>query len=182
LKPTLSYPDWTNDFKAAEQKHTIPDYFEDCVHMLTEKQRMHDGIRTHPRLVELDSHSWSYPGWQFDVKMAETQHVKRFRDVLDRFRDMLQVMKKKEQLFAGSRSRSRVEENSQHSKKGLLNGEIAAQSDACVVCMEATRSHAFVPCGHVCMCAPCASKAFAQSPKCPICRNNSQMVMQIFFS
>ncbi len=42
---------------------------------LTEKQRMHEGDRSHPRLVALDSLQLSYPGWEEDIKSYEEMHV-----------------------------------------------------------------------------------------------------------
>jgi hypothetical protein len=45
------------------------------------------------------------------------------------------------------------------------------QEDAntCVVCQEAARTHICYPCGHLCMCAGCATSPLA--PKtCPCCR------------
>merc|ERR1712137_118308 len=37
----------------------------------------------------------------------------------------------------------------------------------CVVCMSEKTSHAFVPCGHMCVCSECAKENFTS---CPICR------------
>jgi len=48
----------------------------------------------------------------------------------------------------------------------------------CVVCMEAERSHVFIPCGHVCLCEGCAtSQTWAE---CPVCRVAAQGVMRIY--
>merc|ERR1712196_46848 len=57
------------------------------------------------------------------------------------------------------------------------------EQSQCIICMEAPRSHAIVPCGHQCVCSACA----AQLPKiteenreektkreivvCPVCRS-----------
>ena len=42
---------------------------------LAEKQRMHEGDRSHPRLVALDALRLTYPGWEEDVKSYEERHV-----------------------------------------------------------------------------------------------------------
>ena len=40
----------------------------------------------------------------------------------------------------------------------------------CNICMLNTKSHAFIECGHLCVCAECAPKC---DNKCPICRTVS---------
>ena len=49
--------------------------FDELLQALVEKQRMHGGDRSHPRLVQLDSQAFSYPGWQEDAKKAEEEHA-----------------------------------------------------------------------------------------------------------
>jgi hypothetical protein len=34
---------------------------------MAERQRLYDGVRSHPRLVTLDSMCFSYPGWELDL-------------------------------------------------------------------------------------------------------------------
>ena len=52
----------------------------------------------------------------------------------------------------------------------------------CVVCMDAPKTHAIVPCGHVCICEGCAEKLLApQAPLvCPMCREHATMVMKLY--
>jgi hypothetical protein len=47
---------------------------------LIEKQNMHDGDRSHPRLIALDSCAFqlNYPGWKKDAKGIEDKHVGYF--------------------------------------------------------------------------------------------------------
>ena len=52
-------------------------------------------------------------------------------------------------------------------------------SGVCCVCMEATADHALVPCGHVCVCGPCVSKAGNQ---CPICRQDCRGAQAVFWA
>jgi len=54
----------------------------------------------------------------------------------------------------------------------------------CVICMEGRRSHAFVPCGHMCVCETCALSPEARNSKlgmrCPVCRKKAFIVMKVY--
>lgn len=60
----------------------------------------------------------------------------------------------------------------------------AAQESVCVVCLESPRSHAFVPCGHRCVCRRCmrAMRARLSSSTfhCPICRRLATDIIRIY--
>jgi hypothetical protein len=51
-----------------------------------------------------------------------------------------------------------------------------AQTNDCIVCMDAKKTHVFQPCGHYCVCATCA----AQCQTCPICRAPVTGILKIF--
>jgi hypothetical protein len=51
-----------------------------------------------------------------------------------------------------------------------------AQSDDCIVCMDVKKTHAFLPCGHHCVCATCAD----QFQACPMCRTPVTGILRIF--
>lgn len=53
-----------------------------------------------------------------------------------------------------------------------------AQPNNCRICLDGEKNHAFVPCGHLCVCATCA----AQCQTCPICRVHVKSILQIFDS
>lgn len=63
------------------------------------------------------------------------------------------------------------------------SGDDNDDENCCVVCMTSERSHAFVPCGHRCVCAACSAeilrvgKAVAE---CPVCRTPATGALQIF--
>ena len=40
----------------------------------------------------------------------------------------------------------------------------------CSICLDEKKTHAFMPCGHMCVCTTCAASIMASSRKCPICR------------
>jgi hypothetical protein len=184
LKPSLSYPGWEADFNDAEETHmSYRGYFKDQYHKLTERQRMHDGNRSHRRLVDLDSLSWSYTGWEEDFRTAEEAHVKyEGGDGYPGFSKILQKMRIMQQLFDEIRPGPTSNLSSNLPQQTMQVQSTTSQSDAGVSCMAAPKSHAFVPCGHLCACKACATESFQRSNLCPICRGRSQMVKQIFFS
>jgi hypothetical protein len=55
-------------------------------------------------------------------------------------------------------------------------------SNMCVVCLQEERTHAFVPCGHLCVCVECSVLSHRQAGglKCPLCRKKSFLVMKVF--
>lgn len=51
----------------------------------------------------------------------------------------------------------------------------------CVICLAAVKTHAFVPCGHQCVCARCAESVTRRSSAvCPLCRVPTERALQIF--
>ena len=63
---------------------------------------------------------------------------------------------------------------------------VATPAGVCVVCLEAPRTHAYVPCGHFCVCFSCAKeqtkqrRSFLAASNCPVCQQPSTRVMRIF--
>ena len=52
--------------------------------------------------------------------------------------------------------------------------------NTCCVCLDGNKTHAFVPCGHKCVCATCAAKIMEQDATCPMCRAECSMFMRVF--
>ncbi|CAE8618720.1 unnamed protein product [Polarella glacialis] len=52
----------------------------------------------------------------------------------------------------------------------------------CVICMALPKTHAFIPCGHRCVCGGCASAIVGvrSGAACPVCRVDTQHVIKIF--
>ena len=50
----------------------------------------------------------------------------------------------------------------------------------CCICLDRGKSHAFLPCGHLCVCMDCASFVTAMRGSCPICRRDVQVGVHIF--
>ena len=53
-----------------------------------------------------------------------------------------------------------------------------ADSSLCVVCVDAVRTHAVVPCGHKCFCEDCASSSHYLH--CPLCRGGVKELMRVW--
>lgn len=55
-------------------------------------------------------------------------------------------------------------------------------SSECVLCFDAQREIALIPCGHRSMCATCAQRFFKTSaqPRCPVCREKVMGSLRVF--
>lgn len=192
LKPTLSYPGWEEDYKTEEKMHKIfpLEAFEKCLFRLQEKQRMHEGNRSHPRLKKLDKRKWSYPKWKQDFRQAEEYHVWNRKETTRSFEQVYNEMKSKEREFrrvAKEFDERQQERRQQRRQREAKQDEIIPSSPpfnqhACTICMEAPRSHVFIPCGHMTACESCSITAFKRNKACPICRKSSTMVTKVYLS
>ncbi|KAE8305699.1 Zinc finger, C3HC4 type (RING finger) domain-containing protein [Giardia duodenalis] len=52
----------------------------------------------------------------------------------------------------------------------------------CCVCLDKQSTHAFVPCGHLCVCSSCAELLMRVDAKCPYCRARAMETCQIRFT
>ena len=52
----------------------------------------------------------------------------------------------------------------------------------CCVCLDKQTTHAFVPCGHLCVCSSCAELLMRVDARCPYCRARAQETCQIRFT
>eukprot|EP00928_Gymnodinium_smaydae_P038285 TRINITY_DN26436_c0_g1_i1.p1 TRINITY_DN26436_c0_g1~~TRINITY_DN26436_c0_g1_i1.p1 ORF type:complete len:567 (-),score=57.48 TRINITY_DN26436_c0_g1_i1:30-1730(-) len=50
----------------------------------------------------------------------------------------------------------------------------------CVVCMSASKTHVFVPCGHLCVCESCGVEVMSSSKLCPLCRQGCTQHMRVY--
>lgn len=51
---------------------------------------------------------------------------------------------------------------------------------ACAICMEAAPTRACLPCGHFCLCGPCAVQVSDRTNRCPICRTRCVKFQRIY--
>lgn len=54
------------------------------------------------------------------------------------------------------------------------------QCSECVVCLDEDPTHAFIPCGHKCVCHDCGDSIMQDSKMCPLCRSKVAGVMKIY--
>jgi hypothetical protein len=58
-----------------------------------------------------------------------------------------------------------------------------AEETMCVVCFDAPKEYAIVPCGHQCVCGACVEQLTkTRTPTCPVCRERIQQTMKVFCS
>mmetsp|Transcript_17195 Transcript_17195/g.37303 ORF Transcript_17195/g.37303 Transcript_17195/m.37303 type:complete len:476 (-) Transcript_17195:246-1673(-) len=72
---SLTYPGWKDDVRKAIDSHQRGFEIEYDRQCISERQRMFEGDRSHPRLVALDSLKLTYPGWKRDIKEVEEKHL-----------------------------------------------------------------------------------------------------------
>lgn len=70
--------------------------------------------------------------------------------------------------------RIRVRASLDEGERERVVGKLAV--DACCICMQRQRDHAFVPCFHMCVCATCGSSL----TRCPVCRQDVSRVQRIY--
>jgi hypothetical protein len=71
----------------------------------------------------------------------------------------------------------------QHETKASEPEEQDESASECVVCLDNTKTHAFVPCGHRCACNACAEAIFvleSENRNCPVCRQPATGIMRVF--
>jgi hypothetical protein len=170
------------------------------------KQSLFEGDRSHPEIISLDSQVFTYQGWQEDKKEAERIHTVSLLLSCETFEEKLCAMKRKQRMYSNrasinflrpvespssSRPAIRQPKTPCLKKKATVLVHTASPKPArteevhCVVCWEREPSHAYIPCGHRCVCAGCASRARTISSQsgslqCPVCRSNALCVTKIY--
>lgn len=201
----FTYPGWQDEYRAIQEQmeHCHPStnddplsHVRDRILGMINRQRMHDGDRSHPQLAKLDAMHLSYPGWQADIERMERTHV-RFPSL---FEEQLEFLSRKQRIVDGG-TVSQVTPSGSPSSPSACSGtgggriyescfrrlevdEItqsnASNAENCVVCFGSDREYAFVPCGHLCVCWDCASCIANHDRRCPLCRVEASHVMKIY--
>ena len=153
---------------------------------------MHEGDRTHPRLVLLDAvlaKGLSYPGAQAEIYQIEKYHQEvpyMARSDIG-FNSKLKALEYRQYLYTNSEGTVVDEEVTPTTRSVSPQIEPKNQNlckdDAlglCIICGDETKSMAFIPCGHLCACSECASKVMRRSPRCPGCRCSALETLKIF--
>ena len=64
------------------------------------------------------------------------------------------------------------------STRDAPNQRAEPENYECVVCLDASRTIVFVPCGHMCICEKCSESHVFEN--CPVCRKESFFRMKVF--
>ena len=99
-----------------------------------------------------------YAGWKYYKKWQIYRYHSRNRDTLENI------------------IRDREERSASRPNVDLPEGQ------QCVVCLEQGREVILLDCGHVCVCATCATELMRTRPICPVCRSPIDRVAQAFIS
>lgn len=168
-----TYPGWEKDKADAEHTHyNWPILVPDKLESMQKKQRVHDGDRSHPNLVALDAIEWTYPGWHEDKANAEDKHCNYPNHL---FGIKIESMQRKQQHYDGCNACPIYIDDDDVSQ--VVNARPAKKprtrapsrlptedtSSKCVVCLQANKTHTFLPCGHICACEKCSIWAMGES-------------------
>lgn len=206
VRPSLCYNGWEVDFRDAEDAHQERGYSSDfpkALRKMKVKQKLHDGDRSHPRLVSLDTiiqQGISFPGWEADVQQLEKLHAETPYQARNdfAFRNKLKALEFSQKTF--EQTGKMKDDSSSDGEESFTDSTATPQPvdpptaeeeaekkskkthafGTCTICGDGANSHAFNPCGHLCACQECASKVMRRGGRCPVCRCQSLGTLQIF--
>jgi len=84
----------------------------------------------------------------------------------------------RQELAAERQAAAESEEQLQHHRQEVARQ--VADPGECCVCLDRSKSHALLPCGHLCACMDCAAFLAARASPCPVCRCAIERAVQIF--
>ena len=186
----FTYEGWENDYEiavAASQEGERSLQYQTAVHRLLEKQRVHEGDRSHPRLIALDrlATELTYPQGQEDIQNAEQAHFNTYyhsekNDYF--FQSKLEGLRNRQQMYYGYKhgNTTAITTTTTMSQQQ----EITQLLGPCVICGESPKTHLFDPCGHLCVCQSCADHVMRNPSTafCPICRVPSAKTIRVYFT
>lgn len=193
-KVRIDYPDGSYDILDGEKGcEYVVGRFDESGDMLrdTGHERMHQFACRHAASMDIDSEVGG-----LNVHAIELIHSEEREKMTLASRRQKRAEKKKRR----TRRQSQLDVASVHRSDGLeetethgtalcflkqdddvaqtsvtLDAPHVQDDDGCVICLEASRTHVVVPCGHLCLCERCAVVK-----ECPLCRASAQMVMKVF--
>jgi hypothetical protein len=187
----LTYIGWEEDVRRAEDLHVShPALFDDFVEgKMRRKQALYAGDLSHPQLQMLENlkrEGLSYVGWESDVRRAENE------EYAFEFDGHVEKMRKKQAIYISQQNAQRLPAQvSNHPRSPEPKQQMARriddrqsqlagtnESEECVICWSSKKTHAFILCGHMCVCNGCV--ASIQDHRCPICRMASQQIVKIY--
>ena len=76
------------------------------------------------------------------------------------------------------------EQMSPAAEEQVAEEQVAAGGETCAseccVCLDNEKSWIFIPCGHMCVCKGCAHDIMLDSRECPLCRQTTTAIFQVF--
>ena len=127
------------------------------------------------------------------LEQAQTEHSERARAAaaaeaaLERLRmeERRAALQERQSQLQASQAALALELQQMDAQLGVVAPPAAPaveEEALCVVCMDARKQHAMVPCMHMCVCDSCAQRLLdAQTPRCPVCRTPVESTTRVFF-
>jgi hypothetical protein len=126
------------------------------------------------------------------IEHARAAEAERARAAAEEAAAAAAVKAAAEEAAAAKRQQLEQEMEALDARRRQLQAELGSgsgtpQTDAeetmCVVCFDAPKEYAIVPCGHQCVCEACAElMTKARTPMCPVCRGPIRETMRVFCS
>lgn len=130
----LNYPGWEDDYQAAISAHcdTPSRSFANALHRLRQKQCLHEGDRSHWRLVALDKLKLTYPGWQTDVSEVEEWHLNSAENPKNEqlYAEVIEGMKDQQQIYLGWDHEDDAEDADDESSDDLISSAESSSRSA----------------------------------------------------
>ena len=176
VKTRWTFPGWE---KAVQKVREMTGEYFDLEHFQVRQMIHDDDYSHHPLLIELKSMKLSYPSWEEDFGKT-TKELKRvsapfWKYTLERG---MEGMREKQTVYDGYVRSLKMNSNPKALTEGGDEEDTGAKE--CIVCLEAPRTHAFVPCGHMCVCKSCSRRLMKRRKVCPTCNQSSTMTIEVF--
>ena len=170
-----TFPGWEEAVQKIRGRTST--HFGNALEHFQVRQMLHDDDCSHHLLTELQSLKLSYPNWEEDFGNAKSE-LKYQIGWKDKLQRNMEQMRKKQTVYDGY-TRSLKKESKPKSLVKWKDEEKTGVKE-CVVCMEAPRTHVFVPCGHICVCGSCSNRMMESRKLCPTCNQLSTMAIEVF--
>jgi len=82
-------------------------------------------------------------------------------------------------LFGGADAPPEAAAGAAAAAAAAAKAAVAEAGAECVVCLEAPRTTAILPCRHLCLCADCATQLCASANRCPVCRGDVGSLLSV---
>ncbi|KAL7533525.1 hypothetical protein ACHAXR_007074 [Thalassiosira sp. AJA248-18] len=165
-----TFPGWQTDVKRIKERTAVNLYRYDLERCQLKQMIYDNDFDHHPALITLGGMQLSYPGWKTDMENVKHFICKSGYELDKESVDgQIKGMQNKQDVFNGFKCSRQKKANQSEDRFGN-----------CSICWDHSCTHAFVPCGHLCVCQPCSQHLMSRGSKCPICRQTVTMAMEVF--